>query len=64
MTTGPTGHEISPDVEAVVRQVDRAAEAMKAALAALSVVWHRPTTTDKERRVMHAARQRARRSGT
>lgn len=62
MTTGRTGHNISTEVEAAVREVDRAADAMKAALATLTHVWNSPGITLKERRVMTAAGKRARRS--
>jgi len=62
--TGRTGHEVSPEVEAAVRQADRATEALKAALAMLTHLWNRPSTTTKERRIMSAAKQRARRSAT
>lgn len=58
-----TGHDISPDVDAAVREVDRASDALKSALATLSHVWHRPGITLWERRVMAAARERARRAG-
>lgn len=64
MLTGRTGHDISPDVDAAVREVDRAADALNSALAALSHVWNRPGITLKERRVMSAALRRARRSAT
>lgn len=62
--SGRTGHDISPFVEAAVREVDRAAEAMKQALATLTHLWNLPATTPKERRIMRAAGQRARRSAT
>jgi hypothetical protein len=62
MVTGRTGHDISPDVETAVLHVDAAADALKAALAALSHVWNRPGITLKERRIMNAAGKRARRS--
>lgn len=63
--SGRTGHGVvSPDVEAAVREVDRTADALKSALAALSHVWHRFGISPKERRIMNAARERARRAGT
>lgn len=62
--TGRTGHDISPDVEAAVFQVDAAADVLKSALADVTHVWNRPGITLKEARVMNAARQRARRSAT
>ena len=62
--SGRTGHDVSPDVEAVVQEVDRAAWSMKAALAAMTHVWNRPGVTLKERRIMTAAGKRARRSAT
>lgn len=62
--SGRTGHDISPEVEAAVREVDKAADAMKAALATLTHVWNMPGITLKERRIMTAAGKRARRSAT
>lgn len=64
MAIGRTGHDISPEVEAAVREVDRAADAMRSALATLTHLWNLPTTTSKERRIMRAAGQRAWRSAT
>jgi len=64
MTAGRTGHEVSLAVEAAVAAVDRAADTMRLALATLTHLWNLPTTTPKERRVMRAAGQRARRSAT
>lgn len=61
---GRTGYDIAPDVEAAVREVNRAADALKQALATLTHVWNRPGITLKERRVMTAAGKRARRSAT
>lgn len=64
MVSGRTGNDVSSDVEAAVIEVDRAADALKVALSALSHVWNRPGITLWERRVMNAAMRRARRAGT
>jgi hypothetical protein len=62
--SGRTEHDISPEVEAAVREVDHAADVLKAALARLTRIWNIPGITQKERRVMRAAGKRALRSAT